>query len=118
MATYARLLLTGTTNGLPIPVAATATAGTLIHTAAAGTSAFDEITLYAANVTGSAATLTIEWGGVADPASHLIKAYSIAANSGPIPIVTGVPMNGGLVVRAFSGTANAINITGFVTRIT
>lgn len=117
MATYSRLLLSGSTNGLPIPVAATATPGTLLHTAVAGSGSFDEVTLYASNVTGSAATLTIEWGGVTDPASHIVKAYSIAANSAPVPLVTGVPINGGLVIRAFSGTTNAINVTGFVTRI-
>jgi hypothetical protein len=117
MATYSRLLLSGSTNGLPIPVAATATPGTLIHTALGGASGFDELTLYASNVTGSAATLTVEWGGVSDPGSHLVKSYSIAGNSIGVPLASGLPLNGGLVVRAFSGTGNAINITGFVTRI-
>lgn len=118
MAVYSASVLSGSTNGLPIPVAATATPGTLIHSAPSGSSAMDEIYLWAANVTGVSATLTIEWGGVADPASHLVKAYSIAANSAPQPIAVGQRMNGGLVVRAFGGTANAINITGLVNRIT
>lgn len=117
MATYSRILLLGSTSGLPIPVAATATPGTLIHTALGGSSGFDEITIYASNVTGSAATLTIEWGGATDPANHLVKSYSIAGNSIGVPIASGLPLNGGLSVRAFSGTSNAINITGFVTRI-
>ena len=63
MATYSRVLLSGSTNGKPIPVAATATPGTTIHTAVSGTSSFDEVYAWASNVTGSAATLTIEWGG-------------------------------------------------------
>lgn len=117
MATYSRLLLSGSTNGRNVPVAATATAGTLIHTAVSGTSAFDEIYAWAANVTGSTATLTIEWGGVTDPGDHLVKALAIPANSAPIPIATGQVLNNGLVMRAFSGTASAINITGFVNRI-
>lgn len=117
MATYSRLLLSGSTNGLPIQVAATATPGTLVHTALGGAAGFDEITLFASNVTGSAATLTIEWGGATDPDNHLVKAYSIAGNSVAIPIASGLPLNGGLSVRAFSGTSDAINITGFVTRI-
>jgi hypothetical protein len=117
MASYSRQLLSGSTNGRNIPVAATATPGTLLHTAIAGTTSFDEVYLWAANVTGSAATLTIEFGGVLDPGDHLVKAYSIPANSAPIPICTGQVLQNGLVCRAFSGTASAINISGFVNRI-
>lgn len=117
MAAYSRILLSGSTNGREIPVAATATPGTLIHTAVSGTSSFDEIYLWASNVTAAAATLTLEWGGVLDPGDHLTKAYSIPANSPPIPIATGQVLNNGLVLRAFSGTASAINLGGFVNRI-
>ncbi len=117
MATFSRLLLSGSTNGRNIIVVATATPGTAIHTAVSGTSSFDELYLWAANVTGSAATLTIEWGGVLDPGDHITKAYSISANSPPVPIVTGQVLNNALLVKAFGGTASAINITGYVNRI-
>lgn len=117
MTTFSRLLLSGSTSGREIPVVAVATAGTLIHTAVAGATSFDEIYAWASNVTGSSATLTVEWGGVTDPGDHMVKAYSIPANSAPIPIATGQVLNGGLVMRAFSGTASAINISGFVNRI-
>ena len=118
MAVYSRTLLSGSpSGGAPTPVAATGTPGTLIHTAIGGTSSFDEVYLWASNVSGVAATLTIEWGGVTDPGSHLVKAYSIAANSPPMPIAVGQCLNAGVVVRAFSSAANAINVTGFVNRI-
>lgn len=117
MSTYSRLLLSGSTNGKPISVAATASPGTAIHAAVAGATAFDEVYLFASNVTGAAATLTVQWGGVADPAEMLVKQYSIPANSGPISIAVGQVLNGGLSVLAFSGTANAITITGYVNRI-
>lgn len=117
MATYSRILLSGSTNGRVIPVAATATPGTAIHTAVAGTASFDEIYLWASNVTGTAATLTLEWGGVTDPGDHLTKAVSIPANSPPIPIATGQVLNNGLLLKAFSGTASAINVGGYVNRI-
>jgi hypothetical protein len=117
MATYSRLLLSGSTSGRPIAVAATATPGTSLHTAVAGASSFDEVYLWVSNVTGSAATLTLEWGGVSDPGDHMVKAYSIPANSAPIPIAVGQVVNGGVAVRAFSGTASALNVTGFVNRI-
>ena len=47
MATFSRVLLSGGTSGAPIPVAATATPGTLIHTAVAGATSFDEVYLWA-----------------------------------------------------------------------
>ena len=117
MPTFSRILLSGSTSGKPTPVAATATPGTLIHTAAAGAAAWDELYLWASNVTGAAATLTIEWGGTTDPGELLTKAVSLPANSPPVLICAGLVLNGGLVVRAFSGTAGAINLTGYVNRI-
>lgn len=111
-----RLLLSGSTSGRPIAVAATATPGTLIHTAVTGTVSFDEIWLWVTNRTGAAATLTIEWGGTGT-GDQLTQALSIPANSNPILVVQGEVLNNGLVVRAFSGTANALNISGYVNRI-
>lgn len=117
MATYSRVLLSGSTDGKPVPVAATATPGTLMHTAVSGSASFDEVYCWVSNVTGSAATLTIEWGSTSDPGGLMTKAVSIPANSAPIPIITGQVLNNAMVVRMFSGTASALNITGFVNRI-
>jgi len=117
VATYSRVLLSGSTNGRPIPVVQTASPGTTIHTAVSGTSAYDELYLFVSNVTGSAANLTVEFGGTTDPGDHLVKQYSIPANSVPVPISTGICLQNALVCRAFSGTASALNITGFCNRI-
>ena len=111
MAVPAQTALSSSTSGKPIPVAATSTPGTNLHTA--GATGYDKVWLFASNVTAAAATLTIEWGGVTDPGDHLIKGYSIPANSGLIPIATGMFIDGGLSIKAFSGTASAINITGY-----
>lgn len=118
MATYSRVLLSGSTSGTPIVVSGTNTGtANTIHTAVSGSTSFDEIYIWASNVTGSAATLTIEFGNASDPGGHIVKAYSVLANSPPIPIVTGQNLNGGLVVKAFGGTGSAINITGYANRI-
>ena len=117
MATYSRILLSGSTSGRNIPVVQIVTAGTLIHTAVAGAASFDEIYLWAANVTAAAVTLTLEWGGVTDPGDHLIKALSIPANSPAIPLITGEVLNGGLILRAFASVTLAINVSGYVNRI-
>jgi hypothetical protein len=112
-------LLSGSTSGRPIAVAATATPGTIIHTATSATGALDEIYLYANNVSTSDVALTIEFGGTTT-ADQSLSATTIPAraNSFPIPVVPGICLGGGLIVRAFAGTTNVINITGFVNRIT
>jgi hypothetical protein len=117
MSAYSRVLLSGSTDGKPIVVSGTNSAGAnTIHTAVAGSAAFDEIYLFAVNVTNAAATLTIEWGDTADPGGHLIHAYSVGANSAPVPLAMGLPLNNAKVVKAFSGTGSAINLVGWVSR--
>jgi len=117
MATYSRQLLSGSTNGKPIKVVATATAGTTIHTAVSGTSGFDEVYAWVTNTSGAAVTLTIEFGGTTDPDQLIVKALSIPANSPPIPILTGQVLQNGLTIGAFAGSANVLLISGYVNRI-
>jgi len=116
MATFSKQMLSGSTNGKGIKVAATATAGTTIHTAVAGGSSFDEVWLYAHNTSASAVKLTLEWGGVAAPDDH-IEINIGAEGTGLILISPGLLINNGLVIKAFAGSANVINIFGYVNRI-
>lgn len=115
MAVYTGAPLSSSTNGRPIPVAAISTPGTVIHTA--GASGFDEIYIWANNVTTAAATLTLEFGGTSNPGDRLVNTFSIPPNSIPIPIALGQRLTGSVIVRAFSGTASAINITGYVNMV-
>ena len=112
--TFQAVPLSGSVNGRPIPVAQTATPGTLLHTANA--SALDEIYLYAANITAAAVNLTIQFGGVTTGDNLVVT--SIPANSGPVQLAFGQRLTGGVEVRAFAATAGAINMTGVVNRIT
>lgn len=116
MATFSKQLLSGSTNGKAIKVAATATAGTTIHTAASGTSTIDEIWLYAHNTSSSAVKLTLEWGEATAPDGH-IEINIGAEGTGMVLVAPGIPLQNSLVVRAFAGTANVINIFGYVNRI-
>jgi hypothetical protein len=116
MATFSKQLLSGSTNGKGIKVAATATAGTTIHTAVAGTSSFDEVWLYAHNTSSAAVKLTIEYGGVAAPDDH-IEITIGAEGTGLVLVAPGILLQNSLVVRAFAGTANVLNIFGYVNRI-
>lgn len=119
MSTYSGGVLSGSTNGRPIKVAATSIgSGTTIHTATTDTGAkFDEITLFATNTDASDRTLTIGWGGTTDPDDLILKTVTIPALSGPIPIITGLRLNNGLIVKAAASSANLILITGSYNRV-
>jgi hypothetical protein len=120
MATYDKVLFSGSTGGRLIKVAATATTGTTIH--ATGTSATieDEIWLYAVNSDTTARKLTIEFGGTTAP-DDLIE-LTVAAESGLVLVVPGLVLVGtgaaARTVTAFAATANVISIGGYVNRIT
>jgi hypothetical protein len=114
MATFSKQILSGSTNGRPISISASASPGTIIHTAQSGTSGIDEIWLYAVNTSTSAVKLTVEFGGTST--SDQIE-LTIAAESGLTLISPALPINNSLVVRAFAATANVINISGYVNRI-
>lgn len=117
MATAKKRLLSGSSDGKPIKVVATATAGTLIHTAVAGQVAgtYEEVWLWAQNNHTADVVLTIEFGS-ADAEDNII--VTIPFRAGLIPIVPGFPLQNGATVKAFSATADVISIHGFVNAIT
>lgn len=116
MATFTKRIPSGSTNGRLVKVVAVATPGTLIHTAVAGVSDIDEIWIWAVNSDVADRKLTIEWGGVAVP-DDLIE-LTVRAESGLTLIVPGIPLQNGLVVRAFAAAANVVMVMSFVNRIT
>ena len=121
MASFTKLALqpAGTTgDGLGILVAATATAGTAIHTASSTAATIDEVWLYAYNNHTADILLTIEFGGVTAP-KDVIK-QTITTQAGLVLVVPGLIVQGNAtpkVVRAFAATANQISIFGYVNRI-
>jgi hypothetical protein len=119
MATYTKQKLSASTDGRAIKVAATATAGTTIHTGSTTTTTYDEVWLYAQNTDTSAVKLTIEWGGTTSP-DDLIE-VTVQPEAGLVCVAPGLLIKGNataLVVRAFAATANVITIHGFVNQIT
>ena len=114
MATFSKVILSGSTSGKQIKVVATATAGTTIHTAHA--SAIDEVWLFAVNSSSTAVKLTIEWGEAGAPEGNI--EVTVPGESGYLMVVPGCPLTGSLVVKAFAATANVVMINGYVNRIT
>ena len=116
MATMEKKLISGAPNGTALKVAATGTAGDLVHAAVAGTSDIDEIWLYAVNSSGSSVKLTLEWGEATAPDGNI--EVTIDGEAGLVLIAPGLLLQNSLEVRAFAGTTNVILIHGFVNRIT
>jgi len=120
MATFTKKILSGSTDGKAIKVAATATAGTTIHTGATTPiTTLDEVWLYAVNSSASNVKLTLEWGEATAPDGNI--ELTVAAESGLVLLVPGLLLKGNatpLVVKAFAATANVICIHGYVNQIT
>lgn len=118
MATAVKRKLSGSTDGKPIKVVQTATAGTAIHTAIAGTTdgTYDEIWLYAQNNHTASVQLTIEFGGATAPDYNII--VTLEAKAGLQLIVPGLILQNAATVKAFANVANVISISGFINSIT
>jgi ABC-type Fe3+ transport system substrate-binding protein len=100
-----------------IEITTTSTAGDLIHSAVAGTTAgtFDEIWLWAQNNYTADVILTVEFGSH-DHAQNIT--LTIPFKSGLVPVVPGLPLQNTLDVNAFAGTPNVITLFGFINLIT
>ena len=119
MATFTKHILSNSTDGKAIKVAATATAGTLIHTGSTTTTTLDEVWIYAVNTSASAVKLTIEWGEATAPDGNI--EVTVQPEAGLVTVIPGLLIKGNataLTVKAFAETANVICIHGFVNQIT
>lgn len=116
MSTITKNDLSGSTDGLPILIAAVATLGNTIHTAvnSTDTGTWDEIWIYATNSSDTAAELFLEWGTVT---ASLNKRVIIPSREGELIIIPGFVLQNAKVVTAFAGTTNVLSITGFVNSI-
>ena len=105
-------------DGVPIKIAATATAGTAIHTATSETAdgSYDRVWLWAYNSHTADVQLTVEFGGATDPDNHIVK--TIPFDQGVWLVVPGLILQNSKTVKAFAAIANVIVVSGYVERIT
>ena len=104
----------GSSDGRPIAVAATASPGTTLHAATNTSGQVDEIWVTAWNVDTVARELTIELGG-SSTSDQLV--VSIPARSGGVLVVNGARLAGGVAVKAFAASASKINCVVTVNRV-
>jgi hypothetical protein len=114
MATFTKIPLSASTDGRGVLVVATATAGTLLHTGHASDE--DECWLYGYNSHTAPIILTIEWGGVSDPADHITS--TLAFDVGVVEIIPGLVITNSLAIRGYASVASKVSIFGFCNRIT
>lgn len=115
--TFTSEFLSGSTNGRPIKIVGTSSgAATTVHTAPANTTGTDHVTLFLTNTSGSMVSANVMWGGTTDPDDYLVKGLEIQANSPPIQIASGHPLNNGLIVKVFASTGNVILASGRIRR--
>ena len=112
MATFSKEFLSTSANGLPIQIAATATAGTAVHVAHA--TATDELWLWATNTSILPVVLTFEFGGTG--VGNEIH-VTVGANDAML-VITGIPITNSVTVAAYAATTNVVNVYGYVNRIT
>ena len=118
MATYAKIVLSGSTDGRGILIDDDATAGKTVHTGSGTATTYDEVWIYAANYDSSDRKLTIEWGSAA--AGDIIE-QTITTEAGLVLVIPGLIIKGNttpLVVAAFAATTSSIQLFGYVNQIT
>ena len=118
MATYSKIVLSGSTDGRGILIDDDATAGKTVHTGSGTATTYDEVWIYAANYDSSDRKLTIEWGSAS--AGDLIE-VTIPTEAGLVLVVPGLIIKGNatpLVVAAFAATTSSIQLFGYVNQIT
>lgn len=115
MATYSKIPLSEGTNGKSIMLSLSSAPGTLIHTSAASPN-MDEVWLYASNVSSADSLTTIYWGTTAT--SDIITQVNIQAYAGLTLVIPGLILNNANTIYAFTQSPSAVDIAGYVNRIT
>ena len=118
MATVTPRLLSGSTNGRGIFIAsATAASGTLLHTSVSGTgvNTFDEVYLYAMNLTTVARKLVLNAGGTTS--GDKVRFTVPSSSGGLFLLLPGTRYNGAVTIRGYATSASkALAVHGYVNR--
>lgn len=113
MPSFSRQLFSGSTNGKPINIAATASPGTLIHTAHATDK--DVVYLELCDYGAVDTICTVEIGTTGSYQTFRVK---VLKDSGPVVAIEKITLTGSQEVRVFCSAANEVVAFGHVDRIT
>lgn len=113
MATYTLEYFTGSTNGVPVAVTSTNSAGaTAFHTTSTNK---EELFVYAYNNHTVDVEIGVDFGSTTSPVR-----VSIPAKAGPVVVIPGWPLRNGRTVAAFCSTVStsALFVAGHVLKVT
>ena len=106
--------LSASTDGRPIVVTATASAGTTIHTCAAGSNEAEVIEIWASNIsTSTTRTLYLELGGTSTS-----DQVCIDIRPKTVMQVLTVRLTGSVVIKAYEASGADVRVWGFMDRWT
>jgi len=114
MPTFAKTVLSGSTDGKAINITATSSPGTTIHTGSSTAADLHEVWLYAINYGTSSQWITVQWGGTASADSYTTL---VDPTVGMVLIAPGLVIKGNAtpnVIRAFATLTNSIAVIGYV----
>jgi hypothetical protein len=110
---FQKHLLSGSTNGIGIPINATTSgSANTIHTAAS--TDLDECWISFVNNSGADAVVTLAIGGTG---STNLFSLTIPAGRGLVNCISGLTFTGSVVIKAYASVTGAIVAYGFVNRI-
>jgi len=119
MATFTKVLLSGSSQGKAVKVVATASSGTTIHATGTSSAVIDEVWIYAYNSAATATALTVQYGGTTS-VDNDIK-ITVPPTTGLTLVVPGLILTGdgttASTIRAYAATANVVTLNGYVNRI-
>lgn len=117
MASYRRIILSGSTDGAGIMVTGVApTLGNTIHTGVTGAAdSIDEVWLYVHNTATTNREIGIMWG--ASAAGSRFK-YTVTSRDvdGLHLIAPGLPVRNAKIIKAWATAADVLSIWGYVNR--
>jgi hypothetical protein len=116
MATYSKIDLSASTDGIGILVDDNATAGKLIHAGDSTATTYDEVWIYATNISAADKKLTIEYGS-----TTVIIEVTVTTEAGLSLVIPGLVIKGNaspVEIRAFAADTSSICLFGYVNRIT
>jgi hypothetical protein len=110
---FQKIILSGSTNGLPIAINAT-TSGSANTITVADATSLSELWLSAFNYSNADATLYVLIGGTS---AYQIFSQVIPAGRGVQPLLSGLTFTGSVNIKAYASITAAISVLGFENRI-
>lgn len=108
------------TDGAGVALTSTAAPGVLVHATQSSTGTYDEVWLYANNISAADVSINVYWGSTGS--TNYIGPVIIQAYAGPTLVSPGLVLRGtgstSSVIYSTASATGSINLFGYINRIT